>query len=72
MTGIERLWKALRNSWAFHSQMFLNVFLKSDPWMCLRLSGTEPKIKFYFRVDESLAETRNPQRIEKEFMELVE
>ena len=43
-------------------------------WVCLRPSGTEPKVKFYFGVNsESLTESKSKlQAIEKDFMELVD
>lgn len=43
-------------------------------WVCLRPSGTEPKVKFYFGVNsESLEESRSKlQVIEKDFMALVD
>ncbi|MGX6442401.1 phospho-sugar mutase [Neobacillus sp. K501] len=43
-------------------------------WICLRPSGTEPKVKFYFGVNsESLEESkRKLQELEKNFMELVD
>jgi phosphoglucomutase len=43
-------------------------------WVCLRPSGTEPKVKFYFGVNsDSLAESRNKLlEIENNFMALVD
>jgi phosphoglucomutase len=43
-------------------------------WVCLRPSGTEPKVKFYFGVNsEGLEESRNKLlEIEKNFMGLVD
>ncbi|MFP7295650.1 phospho-sugar mutase [Neobacillus niacini] len=43
-------------------------------WVCLRPSGTEPKVKFYFGVNsKSLEESRNKlTEIEKNFMNLVD
>jgi phosphoglucomutase len=42
-------------------------------WVCLRPSGTEPKVKFYFGVnsDSLEASKRKLQEIEKDFMDLV-
>ncbi|RTR36398.1 phospho-sugar mutase [Robertmurraya yapensis] len=52
----------------------LKYFLKDDSWVCLRPSGTEPKIKFYFGVKgSSLDESRTKlKKIEEDFMHLVE
>jgi phosphoglucomutase len=43
-------------------------------WVCLRPSGTEPKVKFYFGVNSKKYEESNVklQKIEKDFMELVD
>ncbi|MGJ7919376.1 phospho-sugar mutase [Neobacillus sp. LXY-4] len=43
-------------------------------WVCLRPSGTEPKIKFYFGInDTSLdASVEKLKKVEEDFMELVE
>nr|WP_263328464.1 phospho-sugar mutase [Neobacillus sp. Marseille-Q6967] len=43
-------------------------------WVCLRPSGTEPKVKFYFGVNsESLSESKSKlAEIEKNFMDLVD
>jgi phosphoglucomutase len=43
-------------------------------WVCLRPSGTEPKVKFYFGVNSnSLEESRSKlSQIEKNFMGLVD
>ena len=43
-------------------------------WVCLRPSGTEPKVKFYFGVNsDSLEESRRKLvEIEKNFMGLVD
>jgi phosphoglucomutase len=42
-------------------------------WVCLRPSGTEPKVKFYFGVnsDSLEASKQKLQEIEKDFMDLV-
>jgi phosphoglucomutase len=42
--------------------------------MCLRPSGTEPKIKFYFGVnDKNLDDSKKKlQQLEQDFMDLVE
>jgi len=56
------------------SSNVIKYFLEDGSWMCLRPSGTEPKIKFYFGVnDKSLADSKQKlQKIEQDFMELVE
>ncbi|WP_042356691.1 phospho-sugar mutase [Bacillus rubiinfantis] len=56
------------------SSNVLKYIFEDGSWICLRPSGTEPKIKFYFGVnDVSLEKSRlKLQTIEKEFMTLVE
>ncbi|MEO2074126.1 MAG: phospho-sugar mutase [Bacillus sp. (in: firmicutes)] len=52
----------------------LKYTFEDGTWICIRPSGTEPKVKFYFGVNSlSLAESkRKLQEVEKEFMDLVE
>ncbi|MBT2691906.1 phospho-sugar mutase [Bacillus sp. ISL-55] len=56
------------------SSNVIKYYLEDGTWVCLRPSGTEPKIKFYFGVnDNSLAESEQKlQKIEQDFMEVVE
>lgn len=56
------------------SSNVIKYYLEDGSWMCLRPSGTEPKIKFYFGVnDKTLADSKQKlQKIEQEFMELVD
>ncbi|PLR80866.1 phospho-sugar mutase [Bacillus sp. V33-4] len=56
------------------SSNVLKYFLEDGSWVCLRPSGTEPKIKFYFGVNGTgLAESKEKLAVlEKEFMKLVE
>ena len=56
------------------SSNVIKYYLEDGSWMCLRPSGTEPKIKFYFGVnDKSYAESRQKlQKLEQDFMKLVE
>lgn len=52
----------------------LKYLLEDGSWMCLRPSGTEPKIKFYFGVSSnSLHESKQKlAEIEQKLMDLVE
>ena len=52
----------------------IKYHFEDGTWICLRPSGTEPKVKFYFSVfSSSLEESKQKlAQIEKEFMELVE
>lgn len=52
----------------------LKYTFEDGTWICIRPSGTEPKVKFYFGVNSvSLADSkRKLDEVEKEFMDLVE
>lgn len=52
----------------------LKYILANDAWVCIRPSGTEPKIKFYFGVKESSEEEGRQllQRLEDAVMERIQ
>jgi phosphoglucomutase len=56
------------------SSNVIKYYLEDGSWVCLRPSGTEPKIKFYFGVnDQSLKDSQQKlKQVEQDFMELVE
>ncbi len=51
----------------------IKYHLEDGSWMCLRPSGTEPKIKFYFSVNDTSLQASEDKlkRLEEHFMELV-
>lgn len=55
------------------SSNVLKYFFEDGSWICLRPSGTEPKIKFYFSVhSDSLQESeRKLERLKEKFMDNI-
>ncbi|WML32183.1 phospho-sugar mutase [Neobacillus sp. OS1-32] len=56
-----------------HSNVLKYIF-EDGSWVCLRPSGTEPKVKFYFGVNSERMETSKAklQAIQQDFMALVD
>lgn len=73
LTGL-RLSEGTQQKIDLPSSNVIKYFLEDGSWMCLRPSGTEPKIKFYFGVnDKSFADSKKKLlKLEEEFMALVE
>ncbi|MEH7884625.1 phospho-sugar mutase [Bacillus sp. JJ1609] len=74
LTGIRMDENKVEEKIELPSSNVIKYYLEDGSWMCLRPSGTEPKIKFYFGVnDKSLADSKQKlQKIEQDFMDLVE
>lgn len=73
LTGL-RLSEGTQQKIDLPSSNVIKYFLEDGSWMCLRPSGTEPKIKFYFGVnDKSFADSKKKLlKLEEDFMALVE
>ena len=52
----------------------IKYYFEDGTWICLRPSGTEPKVKFYFSVNSSSLEESQQKLalVEKQFMEIVD
>ncbi|WHY87615.1 phospho-sugar mutase [Neobacillus novalis] len=73
LTGI-RVTKGKEEKIDLPKSNVLKYIFEDGSWVCLRPSGTEPKVKFYFGVNSnSLEESKTKlNSIEKAFMEFVE
>jgi phosphoglucomutase len=74
LTGVSRKQNGTEERIDLPKSNVLKYLLEDGSWVCLRPSGTEPKIKFYFGVnDKSFADSRKKlEELEKDFMELVD
>ncbi|MGG3560188.1 phospho-sugar mutase [Neobacillus rhizosphaerae] len=73
LTGI-RLTKKNEEKIQLPKSNVLKFTFEDGTWICLRPSGTEPKVKFYFGVNSDCLEESKLklQTVEKDFMDVVE
>lgn len=73
LTSIRTNADGTSNSIQLPKSNVLKYYLEDGTWICLRPSGTEPKVKFYFSVNSgSLQESKEKlARVEQQFMDIV-
>ncbi|KAB2337084.1 phospho-sugar mutase [Cytobacillus depressus] len=74
LTGIRTKSNGVKETINLPKSNVIKYFFEDESWICLRPSGTEPKIKFYFGIN-GLSETESKEKlqsIKQNFMAIVD